>query len=207
MASPSVLARALAPLAVIAGASAATAANPALAPVEAHLRAASSMTASFVQTDSRNRSLSGTLILKRPGKVRFEYGRGTNMLLVGNGKTLNFVDYDVGQKSTWPIARSPLAVLLANQPDLSRIATLVASPDPRVMVVQARDPRRPEFGTLLLAFVRSPAAPGGLMLEGWTAFDAQNRRTTVRLANQRYNVAVADSAFQFRDPTARGPRG
>ena len=130
-----------------------------------------------------------------------------NMLLVANGKTLNFVDYDVGQKSVWPVAKSPLAVLLGDNPDLSRVATLVPSGDPRVTVVRARDPRRPEFGTLLLAFARRPGAPGGLMLEGWTAIDAQNKRTTVRLANQRYNVAVADSSFQFRDPTARGPRG
>jgi outer membrane lipoprotein-sorting protein len=208
MAFPSAVVRALAPAAIVAGAaSAAVAADPALAPVERHLQAADTMTANFVQTDQRNRSLKGTLTLKRPGKVRFEYGGGANMLLVGNGKTLNFIDYDVGQKSVWPIAKSPLSVLLADNPDLSRIAQVVPSGDKRVMIVRARDPRRPEFGTLLLAFVKTPAAPGGLMLEGWTAIDAQNKRTTVRLDSQRYNVAVNDAAFRFRDPTSRGPRG
>jgi outer membrane lipoprotein-sorting protein len=208
MAFPSAVVRALVPAAIVAGAAgAALAADPALAPVEQHLRAADTMTANFVQTDARNRSLRGTLTLKRPGKVRFEYGGGANMLLVGNGKTLNFIDYDVGQKSVWPIAKSPLSVLLADSPDLSRIASVVPSGDKRVMIVRARDPKRPEFGTLLLAFVKSPAAPGGLMLEGWTAIDAQNKRTTVRLDSQRYNVAVADATFRFRDPTSRGPRG
>ena len=43
-------------------------------------------------------------------------------------------------------------------------------------------------------------APGGLRLEGWTAIDAQNKRTTVRLSNQRYNVAVPDSAFTYAEP-------
>ena len=41
------------------------------------------------------------------------------------------------------------------------------------------------------------------MLEGWTAIDAQNKRTTVRLAGQRYNVAVPETAFTFAEPEAR----
>ena len=44
------------------------------------------------------------------------------------------------------------------------------------------------------------AAPGGLRLTHWVSLDSQNHRTTVQLANQRYGVAVADSAFTFRDP-------
>ena len=178
--------------------------NGDLARVEAHLAAAQSMTANFVQTDSRNRSLRGTLQIKRPGKIRFEYGRGANMLLVGNGKTLTFIDYDVGQKSSWPVAKSPLSILLSSNPDLQRIARVVASKDPRVLLVRARDARRPEFGTILLGFVRNPASPGGLLLEGWTATDAQNKRTTVKLDSQRYNVAVAENAFVYAEPKKRG---
>jgi len=62
----------------------------------------------------------------------------------------------------------------------------------------------PEFGTLLLAFSKNSAAPGGLMLEGWTAIDAQNKRTTVKLDGQRYNVAIPAGAFTYREPPKRG---
>jgi len=204
MAFPTLSARALAPLAGIALiAGPAPAATGDLAKVEAHLNAAQSMTANFVQTDAKNRQLSGTLSLKRPGRIRFEYGRGANMLLVGNGKTLTFVDYEVGQKSSWAIAKSPLSVLLSGNPNLERIAKVMPSEDDRVLIVRARDARRPEFGTLILGFVRSPAAPGGLLLQGWTAIDAQNKRTKVMLTNQRYNVAVPENAFAFREPTKR----
>lgn len=168
--------------------------------VEASLAATQSMTATFIQTDGKGRSLSGNLSLKRPGRIRFEYGNGANMLLVGNGKTLSFIDYDVGQKSNWPVAKSPLAVLLADRPDLNRIARIVDSGNPSVVVVRARDNNHPEFGTLVLAFVKSPGAPGGLQLAGWTAVDAQNRKTKVRLDGQRYNVAVPESAFTFAEP-------
>lgn len=171
--------------------------------VEQSLAATGSMTATFTQTDGRGRAQSGTLSLKRPGRIRFEFGRGANMLMVGDGKNLTFIDYDVGQKSAWPIAKSPLAILLSPQPNLSRIARIEKQANPNVVIVRARDARRPEFGTLLLAFARNPAAPGGLKLEGWTAIDAQSKRTTVKLDNQRFNVAIADSAFTFAEPRKR----
>lgn len=199
-------ARLLVPLAAVA----AMTGTPALAQsaatlraVEASLGATQSMTADFVQTDQKNRSLRGTLQLKRPGKVRFDYGSSANMLLVGNGKTLTFVDYEVGQKSSWAIGNSPLSVLLSPQPDLGRIARILPSDDSRIVLVRARDARRPEFGTIILAFVKTGGAPGGLRLQGWTALDAQNKRTTVKLSNQRYNVAIPDNAFTYAEPKRR----
>lgn len=198
-------ARLLAPAAAIALAAPAALAQQAspLKAVEQSLAATNSMTARFTQTDGRGRSQAGTLSLKRPGRIRFEFGGGANMLLVGDGKNLTFVDYEVGQKSAWPIAKSPLAVLLSPQPNLSRIARVEPQKNPGVVIVRARDARRPEFGTLLLAFSRNGSAPGGLMLEGWTAIDAQNKRTTVKLDGQRYNVAIPDSAFSFAEPQKR----
>jgi outer membrane lipoprotein-sorting protein len=198
-------ARLLAPAAVLSLAAPSALAQPAnpLRQVEQSLGATRSMTASFTQTDGRGRSLSGNISLKRPGKIRFEYARGANMLMVGDGRNLTFVDYEVGQKSSWPIARSPLAVLLSPQPNLSRIARIERQANPNIVVVRARDARRPEFGTLLLAFARNAAAPGGLQLEGWTAIDAQNKRTTVKLDGQRFNVAIPDTAFTFAEPGKR----
>jgi outer membrane lipoprotein-sorting protein len=193
---------AAAALALTAPAAVAQQASP-LKAVEQSLAATSSMTARFTQSDGRGRTQSGTLSLKRPGKIRFEYGAGANMLLVGDGKNLTFIDYEVGQKSAWPVARSPLAVLLSPQPNLSRIARVEPQKNPNVLIVRARDARRPEFGTLLLAFSRNGAAPAGLMLEGWTAIDAQNKRTTVKLDGQRYNVPIPDTAFTFREPQKR----
>jgi outer membrane lipoprotein-sorting protein len=45
-----------------------------------------------------------------------------------------------------------------------------------------------------------------LRLYGWVALDAQRNRTSIRLSNHRYNVAVPDSMFRWRDPriTTRG---
>ena len=199
-----------APLALAAVAPAplsAQAAPAGLAQVQAHLRAVQTMTADFTQSGSRGRALSGTLTIRRPGHVRFDYGRSANMLIVGDGNALTYIDYDVGQRQRWPVNDSPLSVLLNPNQDLSRYAHVVQD-DAQVLMIEARDNRRREFGTITIAFAKIAGAPGGLSLQGWNVRDAQNNLTTVRLSNQRFNVPVPDSAFRYREPTRRaGPRG
>jgi outer membrane lipoprotein-sorting protein len=177
-----------------------------MALVTSHLRGVSTMTADFTQTDRAGKTLTGTLTLKRPGKVRFQYAPGVSILIVGDGKALNFIDYSVKQVSRWPIGNSPLGVLLDPSKDLRSFARIVPGGDSRIVLAEARDGKRPEFGTLTLAFARDMSAPGGLRLQGWVALDAQNNRTSVRLSNQRFNLAVSDQAFSWRDPRPLGPR-
>jgi outer membrane lipoprotein-sorting protein len=201
MNSATFFARALLPAAIVATAvPAAAAESPDLAKVKAHIGSVQTMTADFVQTDARGRSSAGTLQLKRPGRVRFQYGSG-DLLLVANGSTLTFLDYQVGQKSSWPLNRTPLGVLLSSSPNFNGRAQVVPSTDSRIVSVRARDPA--QYGSVTLVFLRSPAAPGGLQLYGWTAIDGQNHRTTVKLSNVRYNVAVPDSAFTYAEPKKR----
>lgn len=196
------IARAMVPAALLVAASAAPAADSSadLAKLRTHLSSVQSMTANFTQTDPRGRTATGAMQLKRPGKVRFEYSGG-ELLLVANGKTLTFIDYRVGQKSSWPLNRTPLGVLLSSSPDLKGKAKVVPNDDPRIMTVQARDPT--QYGSLTLVFLRSSSAPGGLQLYGWNAVDSQNKRTTVKLSNVRYNVAVGEGAFTYKEPKPR----
>jgi len=201
-----VLAFAAIPLAAAVPAALAAQASPAgLAQVRAHLRAVETMTAGFTQTDRRGRTLGGTLTIKRPGRIRFDYGRSANMLVVGDGRALTFIDYEVGQRQRWPIGDSPLSVLLDPNQNLARYARVVQD-DAQVLMIEARDPRRREFGTITVAFAKLASAPAGLTLQGWNTLDAQNNLTTVRLSGQRFNVPVADSAFAYRNPVRRGPR-
>jgi outer membrane lipoprotein-sorting protein len=180
--------------------------NPDLTAVSAHLKAVQTMTADFAQTDRAGKVLTGKLTLKRPGKIRFQYQEGVPILIVGDGKSLTFIDYSVKQVSRWPIGNSPLGVLLDPSKDLTRFARIIDSGDPRLVLAEARDPRHPEYGAITLAFAREVGAPAGLRLQGWVALDAQNNRTSVRLTNQRFNAPISDGAFAWRDPRPMGPR-
>lgn len=180
----------------------AQAASP-LTQVTAHLKAVNTMVASFRQTDRKGRSLNGTMTLKRPGKLRFEYQKGVPMLIVADGRKLNMIDYETKRVDSWPIGRSPLGVILNPNPDLGKVAKVVRN-DSQTLLVQVKD--KPEFGTITLGFAKVSGAPAGLLLQGWTLIDGQNNRTTVKLSGQRFNVAVADSAFTFQRPV-KGRKG
>jgi outer membrane lipoprotein-sorting protein len=171
------------------------------------LRGITTMKADFTQTDRKGQTVAGVMTLKRPGKIRFEYERGVPLLLVSNGKSMTLVDYEVKQVQRWPIQNSPLGALLDPSRDVKRYGKLVPTGNADVIGVEVRDPKKPEFGVITLVFVRKAGAPGGLELANWVALDSQNHRTTVRLRNHRYGMAVADSAFTYKDPrrTSRRP--
>ncbi len=183
---------------------AAPASATSLADVAASLKGTTSLSADFTQTGADGRVLAGKMWLARPGKVRFQYDKAP-MLLVGDGRTLSFVDYQVKQVSQWPVRRTPLQILLAAEPDLAPYARITAD-TPDGVEIAARDPKRPEFGTLSIRFVKVASAPGGLALAGWTALDAQGGRSDVRLSNVRYGASLAGVAFTFTDPRRDGPR-
>jgi outer membrane lipoprotein-sorting protein len=156
-----------------------------LAQVQQHLAGVSSMTANFSQTDRNGRVLTGTMTLKRPGKIRFQYQKGVPQLIVADGRSLYFIDYQVRQVDRWPIGNSPLGVLLDPKRD---------------------DPAHPEYGRITMIFQKNAGRPGGLMLQGWVALDSQNNRTTIRLSNQQLNANVSDGTFRWNDPRSQGPR-
>ena len=173
--------------------------------VQNHLRAITTLTADFTQTDRNGKVLTGTLTLKQPGKIRFQYEKGVPLLIVAEGGALTLIDYSVNQVQRWPIRNSPLGVLLDPKRDISRFAHVVPGQDPRIISVEAYDAKHPEYGRITLVFLRG-AGPAGLTLQGWVALDNQNNRTTIRLADQRYGANVSDAMFRWNDPRKRGVR-
>lgn len=168
------------------------------------LAATTSMTASFTQTAANGQMLKGKMSLARPGRVRFEYD-DAKILLVGDGRNLSFVDYAVRQVSQWPVKSTPLGILLSATPNLKGFATITDASEEAV-IVEARDPGHPEFGTLAIRFIRQVGAPGGLALAGWTAYDAQGGSSNIALTNVRYNADLSKTDWSFRDPRRRSAR-
>lgn len=196
-----------APLALtVPAAPAAAQANTQLDRAVRALRAISTLRANFTQSDRTGQTVGGTLTLRSPGRIRFEYADDVNMLIVSNGSTLTLVDYDVQQVERWPIRNSPLGALLDPNRDVARFGRVVPTNSAGVVSIAVEDPSRPEYGQITLIFVERAGAPGGLELNSWVALDSQNTRTTVRLSNHAYGMSVPDSAFTYRDPRRSGRR-
>lgn len=171
--------------------------------VVAALRGISTLRADFIQSDRSGQQVNGKLTLKRPGRIRFEYEKSVPMLIVGDGRSLTMIDYEVQQVQRWPIKNSPLGALLDPSRDVAKYGTLQPTSNPNVISVQVRDAEHPEYGIITLIFVRDRSAPGGLELASWVALDSQNQRTTIRLSNHQYGASVPDSTFRWRDPRPR----
>jgi len=178
-----------------------------LAAVNKAVRAITTLKANFQQTDPNGAIQTGTVLLKQPGHIRFNYDGG-DLLIVADGKSLFMVDYQVAQVQRLPIRNSPLGALLDPTRDLTRYAKLVPTGRIGVVSIEARDSAHPEFGVLTLVFTRKASAPGGLELTGWLMKDAQGNRTTISFSNISYGTAIANGAFVWRDPRPNqvGPR-
>lgn len=170
------------------------------------LRAIGTLKADFVQTDRSGQTVPGVLTLKRPGKIRFQYEKSANMLIVGDGKALTFIDYSVRQVQRWPISNSPLGALLDPKRDVAKFGKVVQTGNPNVTSIEVRVPSHPEYGVITLIFQRKASAPGGLELTYWVSLDSQNKRTTIALSNQRYGVPVTDNDFRWNDPRPQNRR-
>ena len=54
--------------------------------MQQHLRALGTMTAGFSQTDRDGKVLTGTLTIKQPGRLRFQYQKGVPIPDRGGGR-------------------------------------------------------------------------------------------------------------------------
>jgi len=170
-----------------------------LARIEAYLNGIDSLKARFIQGTPSGETRRGTLSLERPGRLRFDYTDETPRLLVSDGELLTFVDYDVGQVTRWPIDETPLGLLVEEEIALTgdeRVLGVERSESGRILL-KARDPERPDRGTVHIAF---EATGSGLELAGWRVVDGRNRATVVRLREIQTNLALADSLWTFEDP-------
>ena len=183
---------------------AAPAVNPQIEQAVAALRAITTLQADFVQTDRNGQRLTGVLSMQRPGRIRFQYQAGVPLLIVSDGSALTLIDYEVRQVQRWPIRNSPLGALLDPNKDVARFATLNQTGHPDVLSMDVHDPRYPEYGSITMIMLKKPGAPGGWELNSWIALDSQNRRTTVRLSNRRYGVALPSNIFRWSDPRGTG---
>lgn len=176
--------------------------------IERYLNDVQSMEAGFIQEAPDGVVTEGKLSLERPGKLRFEYKGDIPLLVVSDGSTLTFVDYDVKQVTRWPIGETPLGILVARNIDLtSDLDTTVTRGADKLIRVKVVDPKRADQGFMTLIFEDRPLA-----LRAWEVTDPQGFETKVTIINPVYNTDLADALFTYKDPRnmpfsgRRGPR-
>jgi outer membrane lipoprotein-sorting protein len=152
----------------------------------------------FVQTDARGTQTQGTFYLQRPGKARFAYDGPDGLLVVSNGNNVNIFDSRLKTFESYPLNRTPLALLLAREVRLDRGVTIT---DVRKLAdgftINAVDAKRQTLGRIALDFSNAPA------LIGWTVTDVKGGQTRVRLVDFEKTTDLDPKLFVLTDPRRR----
>ncbi len=148
----------------------------------------------FTQINDDGTISTGRLFIKRPGRVRFEYDPPESTLVVADGDTVGIVDpkSNTGPEG-YPLHRTPLKIILANQVDLTRERMVTGhASDGTTTTIRAQDPNSPEYGSIELVFTADPVE-----LRQWVINDNGGNKTTVVLGDLKTGMQLANDRFEI----------
>ncbi|MGH1424208.1 MAG: LolA family protein [Pseudooceanicola sp.] len=196
---------ALAPVLCLALAMPAWAEKLPLGDISGYLNGMKTAQAKFTQVNDDGSISTGTLFIKRPGRVRFEYDPPEqSLVLAGSGAVAIFDANSNTGPATYPLNQTPLSIILDKNVNLSRARMVTGhTSDGTTTTITAQDPSHPEYGNIQLVFTASPVE-----LRQWVIRDNTGSRTTVILGEMRTGLNLSDFLFDIqRETEAKGPEG
>ena len=161
--------------------------------LSAYLAEIQTLKARFTQIDSNGGLAEGTLYLRRPGRLRFEYDPPVPLLIVADGVWLSLYDTEINHVDRLPLWQTPISVLVDDEVDLAgddRLVVERTEVEPGAIRVTLSDPLEPEQGRLVLVFQDGPLA-----LRRWEVLDAIGGRTTVALFEVETGLSLSPALF------------
>ena len=174
---------------------------PALSEYLNDLRTASG---DFTQINADGTISTGTIYINRPGRIRFEYAAPDDTLVLASAGSVAIFDpkSNTGPE-TYPLARTPLSIILADRVDLGQARMVTGhSYDGTATTVTAQDPQHPEYGNIQLVFTGNP-----IQLRQWIINDDAGNSTTVVLGDLRMGQTIAARMFDIRAEADRRGQG
>lgn len=192
----------IAALAFILVAPAAFAQQLSLAEVSNYLNRLQTATGGFTQINADGTISIGTIFIKRPGRVRFEYAPpDASLVVAGGGQVAVFDPRSNVAPDRFPLNQTPLSIILAADVDLTRTNMVTGhTSDGTTTTITAQDPDYPELGSIAMVYTANPTE-----LRQWIITDENGQETTVILNDLESGVSVGDILFNIRaEMRARG---
>jgi len=194
----------LAPVLALALAAPAAAEKLSLNALSQYLNTMKTAKGAFTQINDDGTISTGTIYIKRPGKIRFEYNPPEETLVLASANTVAIFDPKTNQgPESYPLAKTPLSIILARTVDLASANMVTGhSFDGTATVITAQDPAHPEYGNIQLKFTGSPVE-----LRQWIINDDSGSSTTVVLGELAKGGALPNALFDIDANTkTRGGR-
>ena len=150
--------------------------------------------ANFFQVNADGSESSGSILIKRPGRMRFEYDKPDNILVLVAAGALAIFDPKGDQvPMTYPIRNNPISLLLNSEIDLINsgiVSNYKKALGEAVLVI--RDPIKPERGSVELLF--SGTQPE---LKKFTVKNENGTSTSIVLEDTEYPKNINDTLFSI----------
>ncbi len=148
----------------------------------------------FTQINNDGTISTGTIFIKRPGRVRFEYNPPDKSLVMAGGGQVAIFDGKSNQgPEQYPLKRTPLNLILQKNVNLARAKMVVAhTSDGKSTTVVAQDPKHPEYGQIRLLFTSNP-----IELRQWVIVDGSGGETTLILNELTKGVQLRSTLFNI----------
>jgi outer membrane lipoprotein-sorting protein len=181
----------------------ATAQQLSLDDISGYLNGLQTVTARFTQVNDDGTISTGTLYIKRPGRVRFEYDPPEKSLVMAGGGQVAIFDGRSNQgPEQYPLKRTPLNLILERNVDLARRNMVVGhTSDGVTTTVVAQDPEHPDYGSLELVFSADPVE-----LRQWVITDEGGNQTTVILQEMEKGGELSSFLFNITYETEQRNR-
>jgi outer membrane lipoprotein-sorting protein len=153
-----------------------------IAKVDAYFNALIDLRGTFQQTDVEQKQDRGKFYISRPGKIRFEFGAPTQMVIMSDGYLLSFEDNALGKADRYPLESTPFRILLAEKVDVLRdaqLADLYEDQDLVAVTLLDKSPDNQGNGQIKLFFTK---AGESMELKEWV-ITGQDGDTRVEIAN------------------------
>jgi len=181
----------------------AQAAQLSLDQISAYLNRLGTAVARFEQRNDDGSRAVGTVYIRRPGRIRFEYDPPNEALVIaGQGQVAVFDAASNEPPQEFQLANTPLKIILFDNIDLRRSKLVRGqSYDGENTIVRAQDPKFAEYGYIDLYFTADPDPA----LVRWTLVDGSGGQTTVFLGPMETGMRLRGSLFNVGDEiSARG---
>jgi outer membrane lipoprotein-sorting protein len=164
-----------------------------------YLNSLTTVEADFTQINSDGTISLGKIYIRRPGRVRFEYAPPDRSLVIAGGQQVAIFDAKSNQPpEQYPLKRTPLNLILAENIDLTRARMVVGhTEDGTLTRVRAQDPENPEYGSIELVFTANPVE-----LRQWVITDDLGAQTTVILGEMKKGGQLGARLFDITAETA-----
>lgn len=157
-----------------------------------------SMSGEFVQFDYKGNQTEGTFALLRPGMARFDYRNKSGLNILADGKTVAVENKRLKTWDLYPLSRTPLSLLLANQIDLSTGMIKYVVERDGVIAVLLADKKTFGNSTIELLLDKETSE-----LRQYTLTDESQRETTVLVHNVKINSPMPRHVFRIPYKTIR----